>query len=140
MTATAATANARTARWLLLLCTVLGLTAMHTLGHTGMAAHDPHTATAMTSADAAPSLTPAHNCTGDHCPANPGHSTPDGWSVCLAILTGLAAAVLLAVAVFAVASGFAALAAQRAPGFRLSRAPPGRPPGLTITATTVLRI
>jgi hypothetical protein len=137
----AATAGARTARWLLLLCTVIGLTAMHTLGHTGMAAHDQHPAAAttslMTAAEAATSLTAAPVCTGGHCP---GQGMPGGWSVCLAILTGLAVAVLLAVALFAAASRVAALGTPLVPLRLLPRAPPGRPPSLTGLATTVLRI
>src|SRR4051812_3587240 len=79
---------------------------MHTLGHAGMAGHAhqssatspvwPMTAVAATM----PMLTADAACSGDHCPAMPAHPGADGWSVCLAILTGLATVAFLALLLF----------------------------------------
>lgn len=133
------------ARWLLLLCTVVGLTAMHTLGHAGMAGHDRHSPTAdapavMAAAAAmVPSFTAADACAGDHCPAAP-RPGGDMWSVCLAILTGLGVIVLLAVLWFISARRTAGAGDRRVRAGLPARSPPRSVAGSTLTATTVLRI
>ena len=134
------------ARWLLLLCTVIGVAAMHTLGHTGMAGHDHESIAMARSSIAVPAstavrqLTAVIACTGDRCPAGPGHGSSGGWSVCLAILTGLALVALLAVRSLAARRRGGRVREQVLRGGQPSRAPPTRGSGLTITATTVLRI
>jgi hypothetical protein len=146
-------AAARATRWLLLACTLFGLAAMHTLGHTAMqmddhAGHQPTApimavAAAMhVSSENEATTTATADCPG--CgqaagPAAPGHGGMADWSTCLAVITGVAALVLLA----------ALLLARRRPGAlptrstrtrpRVSRGPP-RPTGLTIAAISVLRI
>ncbi|MCW2638503.1 MAG: hypothetical protein JWP76_809 [Dactylosporangium sp.] len=97
-------------RWLLLAWTLLGLTAMHTLGHAGhtmaMADHPaaarPQSAATLLAARTVDTTHPAmlmrdgcpNDCAhvGDGSPAGGGS---EGWSVCLAILTALAVLVLL---------------------------------------------
>jgi hypothetical protein len=100
------TARPAVLRWLLLGCTLLGLAAMHTLGHTGHAmampdppATHPQTTATMLAAHATHTAAPigypclsgcAHVAGG-----GPAGGDPSSWSVCLAILTALAVAVLL---------------------------------------------
>ena len=131
------------ARWLLLLCTAIGLTAMHTLGHGVTTGHDhvrPGLAASSVMAVAAVHpFTGDAACPGDHCPAGPGHGSSGGWSVCLAILTGLAVVVLMA-GLLSAAVRRGSVRKQVLRGRQLSRAPPTQRSGLTITATTVLRI
>ena len=121
-------------RWVLLLCTVFGLATMHTLGHSGMhgQAHG-HDKTQAVAGYAAEQAVP---CDDRHCP-EPGGST--SWSVCLAVLSGLAVLVLLAAVVLRRLRGDAGRtvsAVARAP-----RAPPARrPQGLRVTSVAVLRI
>jgi hypothetical protein len=137
----------RAARWLLLLCTVFGLAAMHTLGHAGMqmstSVHPgmDRTTSAVSISGAVPgtgiaTVVSATPCAGDDC----GHrGAMDGWSICVAILGGLAVMILVAALLrFKRTRGAgpgAALASFRGP-----RAPPGRPPGLRAVSTVVLRI
>ncbi|MET8906530.1 hypothetical protein [Micromonospora sp. NPDC004551] len=133
--------SGRWARILLLLGTLVGLTAMHTLGHGG---HEPaerpvahavgHTGGAATLAD----------CTGDGCPVralpltHPG-GDPSGWSVCLAVLGAFAVVLLLAVLLRAGSrGGFPAVRGPRRPAAG-PRAPPPRPHGLRLATTSVLR-
>jgi len=94
----------RALRWLLLCATLVGLAAMHTLGHAGvshgMAMSGDH---AGPTAHAAPPIVPPHvhlaqpwsqgcvHLTGGY----PTDSPPEGWSVCLAILATLAVVGLL---------------------------------------------
>jgi hypothetical protein len=138
-------AGRRVTRWLLLVCTVFGLTAMHTLGHAGTAGHG-HPGAAVSPAQpmtVAPATMPeltAATCTGDHCPGMPAHSGLDGWSVCLAVLTGLATVALLAILLFMVIRPAGSALRRCVPPGRLPRAPPRHTAGLTITAATVLRI
>jgi hypothetical protein len=135
----------RLARWALLACTLVGLAAMHSLGHdagahaTTKPAQGQH-AVAMT-ADADRS---AGDCPGDGCtrlsalPGGGGEMA--GWGVCLAIVGGFAVVLLVA-------------AARRIAGRRDDpagallvgsgagpRAPPGLlPAGLTLATVSVLR-
>ncbi|MGY0006766.1 DUF6153 family protein [Micromonospora sp. I033] len=130
----------RSVRLLLLLCTLVGLTAMHTLGHGGHAsagqpaAHAAgHTGEASTAA----------GCVDDGCPVralpltHPG-GDPSGWSVCLAVLGAFAVVLLLAVLPRAGPRG----AAPAAGGvLRLATGPraPPRPHGLRLATASVLR-
>jgi hypothetical protein len=136
----------RAVRALLLLVTVFGLAAMHTLGHAGMrmdTATSPRMSQAISvmtvpgapliEAVAAASLP----CDSDHCTDE--HGAMNGWSICLAVLGGLAVFALLAalsVAVWADRTRLREATAAEA----ASRAPPIRRPGLTMASTAVLRI
>jgi uncharacterized protein DUF6153 len=137
----------RCARWLLLLGTLFGLAAMHTLGHTGMQMVPPtnHAAPAVASIRAsvqaylepAAEMREAPSCTGDHCP---DHGAMSQWSVCLAVLGGLAVFALL-VAVLIGGGRTRTPAAGKAMSTPVtSRAPPQQRFGLTIASTAVLRI
>jgi len=141
-----ATDIGRGVRWLLLAATVFGLAMMHTLGHAGMqmdaSPHSdaPHAVSVMTGAQApavqpAVMFLPAVPCTDSHC----GGGAMNGWSICVAVLGGLAIVTILT-----------ALLVQRrdptiTPGEDAStpgtpRAPPRRRAGLTLATTTALRI
>ncbi|WP_203726997.1 hypothetical protein [Paractinoplanes durhamensis] len=132
------------ARWLLLLLTAFGLTTMHTVGHAGMQMSDP-VAAGMSAAVAAAAHAPAsaavsaapQPCAGDHCPH---HTGMDGWSICLAILGGLAVIVLLAIRLATRRHAPPTTAAATGRGGRGSRGPPRPPTGLLIASTAVLRI
>jgi hypothetical protein len=139
----------RTARFLLLLATLLGLTAMHTLGHGGphgAAAHD-QTATAGHTAAAASTalmMTATGRCLSDGCevlltgPAS-GHGGMTGWDVCLAILVAFAV-VLLTAALLRTRAGTGLPAARGGTaGHAGPRAPPPRAVGLTLATVSVLR-
>jgi hypothetical protein len=145
MTAEAVPAG-RWARWLLLVSTLFGLAVMHTFGHAALTGTGPHTTTVSAAGMQIAALPAAMSdavgmdvCDHDHCRGHGGHGAMSGWSVCMAILQGLAVLVLLAVV---------ALALKRrplrrrpaGPGVRISRAPPPRRQGLALTTTTVLRI
>jgi len=130
------------ARWLLLLATAFGLTIMHTLGHAGMQMDQPmnhgtglHPAV-LSTADTPVVAAVPDICTGDHCPH---HSGMAGWSICLAILGGLAVIVLLAVRLAARRTSPPAGAAACRTG-RGPRPPPPLPRGLLIASTAALRI
>ncbi|MFF4812666.1 hypothetical protein ACFY03_31085 [Micromonospora chersina] len=136
--------TAATGRWvrlLLLLCTLVGLTAMHTLGH---GAHSPSAQPAGHPAGHSAALAMVADCVGDGCPAralppaDPG-ADPSGWSVCLAVLGAFAVALLVVVLLragsrTAVAATAGALRHAAGP-----RAPPPRPHGLRLATTSVLR-
>jgi hypothetical protein len=135
----------RAARALLLLVTVFGLAAMHTLGHAGMRMDTAQpgmspaiSAMAVPGAPLIEAVAAASMpCGGDHCPG--GHGAMDGWSICLAVLGGLAVFVLLAALSVAVGGDRTRLRAATA-AEAASRAPPIRRPGLTMASTAVLRI
>ncbi len=185
--ATGAVVTGRLVRLLLLLCTLVGLTAMHTLGHvahasadhatrhgtaqhpapvepaapstlaepatapalTGAAAHSALAAMAVLPAVAGMAVRPvlagaASGCPGDArqvraLPLGDLGGDPSGWSVCLAVLGALAAALLVAVLLRAGSR----LAGPTVGGpFRVaagSRAPPTRPYGLRLATASVLR-
>lgn len=136
------------ARWLLLLLTAFGLTMMHTLGHAGMQMDQPTShpsgmhAAVVAAADSPamadlPAVAAAPDaCPGDHCPHQPGM---DGWSICLAILGGLAVIVLLAVRLAARRTSLRPGAAAGRTG-RGPRPPPWPGTGLLIASTAALRI
>jgi hypothetical protein len=136
----------RTARVLLLLVTVFGLAAMHTLGHAGMrmdTAAQPGMSPAISvmtmpgapliEAVAAASMP----CDGEHCPD--GHGAMNGWSICLAVLGGFAVFALLAALSVALWGDRTRLRAATT-AEAASRAPPIRRPGLTMASAAVLRI
>jgi hypothetical protein len=107
---------------------------MHTLGHAGMRA-DMHT---HGHAGAAVAITAvAAPCPEDHC----GHDGEmSGWSVCVAVLGGLAVLLLLTVLLLARLSGSARSRTGAATSSRATRAPPWPRQGLRLTSVAVLRI
>jgi len=148
VTRSESTTIGRAARWLLLLGTVLGLAAMHTLGHCGMRM-DTHRAMGMTvgapvmpAAAAPPWLTAARAaivpaCAEGHCD---DHGAMSGWSICLAVLGGLLVFALLTALLVAWRRerGWARGTRSSVPGG--PRAPPRRRPGLILASAAVLRI
>jgi Family of unknown function (DUF6153) len=138
-------ADGRLVRWLLLACTLVGLAAMHCLGHAGGA----HAVTMIAEAGHAMATTaaldPAGDCGGDGCAhlagrpgGGGGHDTP-GWSVCLAIVSGFAALVLLAAALVTARRDDPAGVLLAGCGIG-QRAPPNlRPVGLALATVSVLR-
>ena len=150
VTTTAVTDIGRAARWALLLGTLFGLTVMHTLGHAGMQMRERHAGAAaggaatMTAAGVVRgAITPtaaavAAECAGDHCRAPGNDGRMIRWSVCLAVVTGLAAIVVQAARLFAVARPGPPMSG---PEWRpaTSRSPPRRLAGLTVASMAVLR-
>lgn len=147
--AQAAVTTGRWVRLLLLCCTLVGLAAMHTLGH-GAHAAGAHPAAHSTSAHGA--VAPVAELVGmvDDCPADDcGHAVAlplgelgghlPGWGVCLAVLGAFAVALLVAV-LLGTGSRVAGPAARGAPGLTSGpRSPPPRPFGLRLAAASVLR-
>lgn len=141
----------RTARLMLLLATLLGLAAMHTLGHHGPHVtpghHDRHPAAGvvmsaagivMSDAGVVMSAAEACGCGAILAAPMPGGDGTGGWDVCLAVL--VAFAVLLLAAVLLRASRAAATAHQ--PGRSGSvrpRGPPAGRVGLLLATVSVLR-
>ncbi|WKU03902.1 hypothetical protein [Micromonospora sp. HUAS LYJ1] len=150
-----ATTTGRWLRLLLLVGTLLGLSAMHTLGHDvhlggghpaghGTATDGAHRSAAGHDAPADRSLlrepVPAVGGCGDGCAAALPGGSPDSpstvWSVCLAVLGALTVTVL--VLLFAVRTRPAGV--SRPPSRpREPRAPPPRPLGLRLATVSVLR-
>jgi hypothetical protein len=139
-------AAGRLARWALLACTLVGLAAMHSLGHDG-GAHasamlaEGHHAAVMTVAAADRAV----DCAGDGCthlsalPGGGGDDMP-GWSICMAVLGGFAVVVLLGAAVLAVARRYNSAGTLLGRSGAAPRAPPGLlPVGLTLATVSVLR-
>jgi hypothetical protein len=128
-------------RWLrliLLACTLVGLAAMHTLGHGHTDLHVRHPP--MTGA--AVVVAPPGPCPDDGCLAafsGSGHREDGmgGWSVCLAILTAWVVAILLAWALGSAAVGPRTRWRQAA-GLMSGRDPPDRI-GLRLAAAAVMR-
>ncbi|SCE84394.1 hypothetical protein GA0070214_102468 [Micromonospora chaiyaphumensis] len=133
--------SGRWVRLLLLLSTLVGLTAMHTLGHGG---HEPAERPAAHAAGHTGAAATAADCGDGGCPVralpltHPGNDS-SGWSVCLAVLGAFAVVLLLAVLLGAGSRS----AFPTVPGpLRLAtgpRAPPPRSHGLRLAATSVLR-
>lgn len=152
VTAMQAAGVGRSVRWILLLCTVFGLATMHTLGQAGV---NPHThgpsavmsdAVPATSAGAAqPGVTDmasaasGGHCPDDHCGGQHDHGGMSGWAVCLAVLGGLAVAVLLAALLLMPATRFLASSRERRSLLRAPRPPPRQRVGLTVASVAVLR-
>lgn len=148
----------RTARWLLLLCTLFGLGLMHTLGHLGvpMDGH-PHTgaqaeAPAAGQPEAPGSVSAARwpaplmheaipaPCPAGHCDDTPAHGGMSGWELCLAVLGGLTLVLLLAAML---QRGSPVHTERERVGVgesRFGRGPPNRRAGLTVASAAVLRI
>jgi len=76
-------------------------------------------------------------CDGDRCPDE--HGAMNGWSICLAVLGGLAVFALLAALSVAVRGDRTRLR-EATTAEAASRAPPIRRPGLTMASAAVLRI
>jgi hypothetical protein len=130
------------ARLLLLACTVLGVAALHTIGHTGLTGPGGHRPAA---ASAVPAIVAGDlgDCDGDGClhlAAGPAGAadTSRWWEVCVAVLSALAAGAL-AVRLWALLRGAAVTVAGP---FRW-RPPPrtacGPTAGLILATTVVLR-
>ncbi|MFD2763602.1 DUF6153 family protein [Micromonospora eburnea] len=140
----AAPMTGRMARLLLLLCTLVGLAAMHTLGH---GAHGPAGRSGGHDSGHHPAvaaLAAVETCPGDGChagvlPLRDLGGDPSGWSVCLAVLGAFAVALLVTVLLRA-ASRLAGPGLGRPHrATRGPRAPPLRPYGLRLAAVSVLR-
>jgi hypothetical protein len=97
--------------------------------------------TAALSAEA-PVLTAAHAVTLSPCGSDGcgGHAMSDGWSVCLAVLTGLGLLVVAATLLLSRRIRDHVLAALAAVKALDGAPPPRRPAGLLLTSATVLRI
>lgn len=143
----------RTARVLLLLATLVGLAAMHTLGH-GTAAHAAmtpmpvHGTTAAMAAQvkhaamAAPAEAVPGGCAGGHCArllVPPARHTAglDWWDVCVAVLTALG--VLLLFWLVGVVCRRAPAGLSRLRAAAASRGPPVPRLGLTLATVSVMR-
>ncbi|MFC8615457.1 hypothetical protein ACFT9M_03405 [Micromonospora purpureochromogenes] len=163
------TATARSAGWwarlLLLACTLLGLAAMHTIGHGthSVASHpDGHAAVSQRATvaqaalreavpvahGAAPEAVPVTHVAGPvsfagqvgavALPADHSGGAPSGWSVCLAVLGAFTAALLLATLLLGRARTAVDTRHPSGPS-RGPRAPPPRPVGLRLATVSVLR-
>jgi hypothetical protein len=144
----------RSARWLLLACTLFGLATMHTLGHAGMQMHPHHNHGAELAAVAPVASTPGsgtHNevaepaiggfCNGGcaHAPTPSPHDGMAGWGVCLAVLGAVAILTLLAMLV-SPSRRWERPASVADPWAVVARGPPARPAGLSVAALSVLRV
>jgi hypothetical protein len=142
----------RLARLLLVACTVIGVAALHTIGHA--TAGDEHTTIGSATSSAvavliAPSslvadTTSDGGCDGDGCThqialPDSGRTGSSGWEVCVAILSALAVIVLAAGMhrLFPIIRLAEVASRRRPPPFAWVTAPPA---GLTIAATAILRI
>jgi hypothetical protein len=149
----------RVARLVLLACTLLGLAAMHTIGHSAVghgAGHydevgDPPTSAAEVlgamaqAAGGTPDLLAAlDGCAGDGCAhaalMPSGDGGMGGWELCVAVLSAFAVAVLLVALLLAAVTGRFAPPAGRRRGIAAPRGPPVRQFGLTLATVSVLRI
>jgi putative copper export protein len=144
---TAVATIGRIARLLLLACTLLGLTALHTIGHAAVTGAD-HPAAAVSAADSglvliAAAPRDADGCGNDGCTHEsvmPGgaHDTNQRWDVCVAVLSVLAVGILLAALLLIATRSRGPTPARRWPPrtSRISRTPPF---GLALTAIAVAR-
>ncbi|MGI5519914.1 DUF6153 family protein [Micromonospora sp. CA-259024] len=131
-------------RFVLLASTLIGLAAMHSLGHDPIASmrsdggHASHTA-------AQPAPPAAHGCDSDNCdhpsatPLGHGNAHLPGWQVCLAIVTAVGLTVALGALLLARTSHARPRQrpSRRAPS---SRAPPVPHVGLHLASVSVLRV
>ena len=134
----------RPARWALLVCTLLGLAAMHSLGHHGDAhpsmilAEGHHASVMVGAADSRAAPCADGGCVFLGAAPGGGNDTP-AWSVCLAVLGGLAVVALLGALLPASRRANPAGIVLAGSGLD-SRAPPGLwPLGLTLATVSVLR-
>ncbi|GAA1893515.1 hypothetical protein GCM10009687_73670 [Asanoa iriomotensis] len=127
-----------------MICTVLGLALMHSLGHTDL--HHSRAAGASANGHAAEISSSAAIADGDcadcdraSTPTGPGRHGGSFWEICLAVLSGVAAALLLtALLVISTRAHGWARPAFSAPS--LSRGPPVRRTGLKLATVSVLRV
>ncbi|MEV4706319.1 hypothetical protein [Actinoplanes sp. NPDC049316] len=144
MTPVEAAGIGRAIRLFLLLSTVFGLAAMHTLGHAGVHV-GTHGHTAATAGVASPeagetaAAGSADHCPDGHCPGR-DHGGMSGWAICLAVLGGLTAAVLLAALLLTSRPGPLGWGPGRPFAPSVPRPPPRRWMGLTVASVAVLRI
>ncbi|WP_344612326.1 DUF6153 family protein [Dactylosporangium salmoneum] len=124
----------RAARIALLLATLVGLTAMHTLGHSGPHLGDGHRHAPVAEHVAAMPVLSAVLLTG----SGHEHGGMDDWAICLAVLVAFAV-VVLGVALLARRSTTTAAALRHAARQARPRAPPPRPVGLALATVSVLR-
>jgi hypothetical protein len=129
----------RIARLALLACTLFGLAAMHTIGHSGMA----HAAQPTHQFSTTPALGPSDDCAGDGCvhPAalpGGGGAQMDRWGLCVAVLSAFAIAILLA-GLLLTATGRFPLRSGDDRRRSAPRAPPTLPLSLTLATASVLR-
>ncbi|WP_204299289.1 DUF6153 family protein [Actinoplanes campanulatus] len=139
----------RVARWVLLACTLVGLSAMHTLGHAGMHKPGGHSAGVHVEGDSPViRVLSADAGSGDHCAGcvhlRSGDGDPDGGmagrSICLAVLTGFAVLILLAALLHAVLTRRRVPRLRGGRGAAPARAPPTGHVGLVLATDSVLRI
>ncbi|MGR6316916.1 DUF6153 family protein [Micromonospora soli] len=141
--AAGAAVTGRWVRLLLLLCTLVGLTAMHTLGHGAHGSAD-HTAGHPSAAPVELVVGMVQDCPGDGChvralPLTDPAGHPSGWSVCLAVLGAIAAALLVAVLLRARSRAVGPTVGGPLRSAFVPRAPPPRRYGLRLAAVSVLR-
>ena len=142
VTSAEAASIGRFARWALLFCTLFGLAAMHTLGHAGMHGHG-HGPSML---GAAPAVAPVGHIAAQAATAGcpEGHCRDGGagmgWSVCLAVVSGLVAMALLALLVLRSLRARVGLREVAAAPAHIPRAPPWRRHGLRVASLAVLRI
>ena len=139
----------RIARLVLLGCTLFGLAAMHTIGHSGMSHADHHSETRSTAAHqpaAMLAFTPAESdgCAGDgciHAAALPtSNAQMNRWDLCVAVLSTLAIAVLLIALLLSAVTGRFPPRFDNGWSRPAPRAPPFLAWGLTLATVSVLRI
>ncbi|MEU7982013.1 hypothetical protein AB0B63_26215 [Micromonospora sp. NPDC049081] len=158
VTGMSAVRGGRLVRFVLLTATLIGLAAMHSLGHEPtMADHHNRSgmsaithmvvqpAAALTKTGAATSVAAPSGCAGDGCAGlssargdSPGHVP--GWAVCLAVVGAFGVALVLAAALLRRATGTTP-GDRRRPSVAVSRGPPAWPRmGQRVAAVSVLRI
>ena len=149
----------RIARLLLLFCTLLGLAAMHTIGHDaaghgtghGHVRSPPAAATqhviamAQVGLSAVVPVVEPVGCAGDGCtPVDlMVHGTSggmSGWGLCVAVLSSFAIALLLSALLLTRVTGRSRLPDLGGGAARSPRGPPGRALGLSVAAMSVLRM
>lgn len=134
----------RLTRLLLLACTVLGVAALHTIGHAAAGDTGQHTTVASSAVSVAsivPVDTDGHGgCDGDGCDhqsitPSDAHDNSRMWDVCVAVLSVLALGLLAA----ATSSAHIGLARTRWTRWRPPPLLPHRRVGLALTTVAVLR-
>ena len=153
-----AAAVGRMARLVLLACTLLGLAAMHTIGHNaaGHGTGQDHEASqpavasqhvvgmAQAALTVVVSVARPGGCGGGCAPmALMAYGTSggmSGWGLCVAVLSSFAVVVLLLALLLTTVSARSRLGNLSAGAARAPRGPPGRSFGLAVAAMSVLRI